>query len=294
MISLNKQKIAASVRARLLKIARQTGRPSPEILQYFAMERFLYRLSKSSYCDHFILKGALLFHVWEFQDTRATRDIDMLAKVNNSPENIENLVRDICEKEIDCPDGMIFETSSLSVEVMQNQREYEGIRVSLHARLEKSKIPMQIDFGFGDAVTPAPESIAYPTLLDFPAPNLRGYPVETVISEKLHTMFEKEMFNSRVKDYHDVWMLLRWGNFDEKILETALKRTFKQRGGIWDRKVLLRVINDYGGSSDRQKYWERYLQKGKYETVPHDLIQICIDIIQILNETFDSGLQLKE
>ena len=284
MTNLDKQNIAIVMKTRLLNLARQTGRPFEEILQYFAMERFLYRLCKSSHCNHFILKGALLFYVWELQDARATRDIDMLAKTKNSPENIANLVREICEIEIDCSDGIVFETDTLRTEVMQNQREYEGIRVHFQARLEKSMSHMQIDFGFGDAVTPAPERISYPTLLDLSAPNLHGYPVETVIAEKLHTMFEKEMFNSRVKDYYDVWVLLRWGHFDAKILEEALKRTFKQRGGTWDKKALLNVVEHYGASGDRQKDWERYLRKGKYETAPHDLVHVCTYIVQILLE----------
>lgn len=193
-------------------------------------------------------------------------------------------MRDVCKIEVDCPDGVVYEPNSVIMEVMQNQREYEGVRVRFHARLESAKIPMQIDLGFGDVVTPAPEQIAYPTLLDLPAPILRGYPVETVIAEKLHTMVEKGMLNSRVKDYHDVWMLLRWGCFDAEVLERALVRTFEQRETRLDRMQLFQIIERYGATAERQLHWERYRRKGAYETAPQNLAQVCSDIISALKD----------
>lgn len=275
---------AASVKARLLNLARQTGRPFQELLQYFGMERFLFRLGLTAHGDRFILKGALLFHVWDLQDGRATRDIDMLAVVDNSPDYVAALVRDVCKIEVDCLDGVVYEPNSVIMEVMQSQREYEGVRVRFHARLESAKIPMQIDLGFGDVVTPAPEQIAYPTLLDLLAPTLRGYPVETVIAEKLHTMVEKGMLNSRVKDYHDVWMLLRWGRFYAEVLERALVRTFEQRETRLDRMQLFQIIERYGATAEQRLLWERYRRKGTYETAPQNLAQVCSDIILALKD----------
>lgn len=195
MANPNTVNAAASVKARLLNLSRQKNKPFQELLQYYGMERFLFRLGMSRYSDRFILKGALLLHVWEIQDSRATRDIDMLAMVDNSPDGFAKLISEVCNLEVDCPDGVIYESKSISSEVMQTQREYEGIRVRFQAKLESTRIPMQIDLGFGDAVTPKPQDISYPSLLDLPAPSLRGYPVETVIAEKIHTMVEKELLN---------------------------------------------------------------------------------------------------
>lgn len=284
MTSLSVVNAAASVKARLLNRARQQGRPFQELLQYFAMERFLYRLSRTPLRSRFILKGALLFHVWDLQDSRATRDIDMLAMADNSPDHLAGLVRVVCEVEVDCQDGVVYEPDSVALELMQSQREYEGLRVRFLARLESAKIPMQIDLGFGDVVTPAPQELSYPTLLDLPAPRLRGYPVETVMAEKLHAMLEKGMLNSRVKDYHDVWMLIRWGNFDEEVMDQALVRTFQQRGMHLDRGQLLEIVERYGNALDRQVLWERYRRKGAYETTPVSLAEVCSDIATALQD----------
>ncbi len=270
--------IAASIKGRLLNLARTTNRPYQELLQYFGMERFLYRLSRSSHSKRFILKGALLFHVWKIQESRATRDIDVLAMADNSKENIESLIRDICDLEVDCLDGIVFDSNSLSIKIMQNQREYEGIRVCFQGYLENTKISMQLDIGFGDRITPAPVEITYPTLLDLPMPKLCGYPVETVIAEKLHTMVEKGMLNSRVKDYHDVWVLLRQGHYDGEVLERAVERTFSQRGIKFERTELFQIIKRYGFAPDRQSLWDQYIRKGAYMSVSRNLSQVCADI----------------
>ncbi len=269
----------ASVKARLLNLARKRQRAFHELLQYYAMERFLFRLGESSHRDRFVLKGALLFHVWDIQDSRSTRDIDMLAMADNSPDYLVKLVKNVCELEVLCLDGVVYDSHSISVEVMQAQREYEGIRICFQAKLQNTKIPMQIDFGFGDVITPEPQSITYPTLLDFPAPRLSGYPVETVISEKLQTMVEKGLLNSRVKDYLDVWTLLRWGQFGGEVLARALVRTFEQRRTRLNLVQLAQIIQQYGDSADRQLLWERYRKKNSFAAAPQSLLELCSGII---------------
>ena len=159
MTSPSVSSAAASVKARLLNLSRQRNRPFQELLQYYGMERFLFRLGMSHYGDRFVLKGALLLHVWEVQNSRATRDIDMLAMVDNSPDGFIGLISEVCSLKVDCSDGVLFESESVSSEVMQTQREYEGIRVRFQAKLESTRIPMQIDLGFGDAVTPEPQDM---------------------------------------------------------------------------------------------------------------------------------------
>ena len=278
--------IAASVKARLLNLSKIKQRPYLEILQYYGMERFLYRLGKSDCQDQFVLKGALLFHVWDLHDARATKDIDMLAKTNNSLENIIWIVRKICSQKVACPDGIIFDEESVKAEKMQSQREYEGIRIKFQGRLETTRIPMQIDLGFGDIVTPASINIDYPTLLQLPAPDLRGYPVETLIAEKIHAMIEKGMFNSRMKDYHDVWLLLTGGYHREAVLEQALKRTFGQRNTKLNLAQLIDDIERYGRAKDRQLLWQKHRQDGQYEMVPQELHHVCQDILQGLKYLF--------
>ncbi len=277
------------IRTRLLNFAREKQRPFNELLQYYGMERFLYRLSRSQHNNRFVLKGALLFHVWDILESRATRDIDLLAMADNSSSHLKQLVCEICDLDLDSQDGVVFDSHTVAAEVMQIQREYEGIRVTFKARLEgeKNTIPMQIDFGFGDLVTPHPEPIIYPTLLDLPLPILTGYPVETVIAEKLHTMVEKGVLNSRVKDFHDVWLLLRWGHFNDKVLEEAISRTFGRRGMILDWERVFHAIDLYGDSKESQIFWERYRRKGGYETIPKNIALICDDINLYLKQRYD-------
>jgi predicted nucleotidyltransferase component of viral defense system len=283
MANPNTPNAAASVKARLLNLSRQKNRPFQELLQYYGMERFLFRLGRSRYSDRFVLKGALLLHVWDVQDSRATRDIDLLALEDNSPDHFTKCIIEVCHVDADCSDGIVYAADSVMSEVMSTHREYEGIRVRFQAKLESTRIPLQIDLGFGDAVTPEPQAINYPTLLDLPAPSLRGYPVETVIAEKLHTMVEKELLNSRVKDYHDVWMLFRWGQFNRQILGQALARTFERRRTRLDLTQILGIIRQYGETADRQLLWERYHRKGTLESVPRSLAAICDGIADMLN-----------
>ncbi len=283
MISPN---TSISVRNRLLTLARKTSRPYNELLQYYGMERFLYRLGQSDHKHRFVLKGALLFHVWDISKSRATRDIDLLAMAKSSTGHLEMLMHEICSYPVDCGDGVIYETHTIVSEVMQTNREYNGIRIKFKARLEGEKhtIPMQIDFGFGDKVTPAPEAITYPTLLNLPPPCLNVYPVETVIAEKLHTAVERGEQNSRVKDYHDVWILMRMGHFDFATLKRALERTFKQRGMLLDWKRVFQVIHLYGISQDSQQFWSRYRKKGGYDTTPENITEICDDILEVFTQ----------
>lgn len=163
--------IAASVRQRLLIKARETGRPFSELLQYFAMERFLYRLSKSRYADNFVLKGALMLTVWEAPLTRPTMDIDLLGRIDNSVETIISVTRDICQQEVE-PDGIVFDVTGIEAENITEDADYEGVRVRFRGSLDTAQIVMQLDIGFGDTVVPLLEPINYPTILDLPAPQL--------------------------------------------------------------------------------------------------------------------------
>jgi hypothetical protein len=204
MINHKIKNIADSVKARLLNIARNSQRPFQEILQYYGIERFLFRLSESNYKDVFILKGALLLKVWKISDCRSTMDIDTLAKTSNSLDNIIKIVKEICDITPSIDDGVNFIVSSIRGEKMQLLKEYEGIRILFEGSLGSAKIPMQIDIGFGDVITPHVVESQYPNLLEFPGPKLKTYPQETLIAEKIFTMVEKGETNSRMKDFYDV------------------------------------------------------------------------------------------
>ena len=179
--------LAASVHARLQNHARVTQRPFHEMLQYFAMERFLYRLSRTPHRARFILKGALMLHVWSAPLARATKDLDLLGRLDNSLENLERVIREACAAEVE-PDGMVFDLASVKTERIKEDADYEGVRIRFLGLLGKARVAMQIDVGFGDVVTPSAEAIVYPTLLDFPAPEVAGYPRETVVAEKFQAM----------------------------------------------------------------------------------------------------------
>lgn len=166
--------IPASIRQRLLNKAHDTNRPFNEILQYYAIERFLYRLSRSEYADKFILKGALMFIAWGTSKYRPTRDIDLLGVTTNELDIVEKIFQELCNQRVES-DGLIFDKETVSSERITEDADYEGIRINLIGYLGKAKIPLQIDIGFADVITPVPIVITYPTILPMPVPNLRGY-----------------------------------------------------------------------------------------------------------------------
>lgn len=221
--------IEASVRTRLQNHARATKRPFQELLQYYAMERFLYRLSKSPHRSRLVLKGALMLHVWDAPLARATKDLDFLGRLDNSLENLERVVREVCAAEVE-PDGMVFDPATVKTERIKDDADYGGVRVRFIGLLGRARVAMQIDVGFGDIITPGAESITYPALLDLPAPQLSGYPRETVVAEKFHAMVYLRTMNSRMKDFYDVWLLASLYAFDGELLARAVAATFENRG----------------------------------------------------------------
>jgi predicted nucleotidyltransferase component of viral defense system len=221
--------VGASVRQRLLNQSRAHQRPFQELLQYFAMERFLYRLAQSPFSDRFILKGALLLTAWRAPLSRPTMDIDLAGRTSNGLDHIADLVGAVCEVVTE-PDGIEFNRASIEASRIKEDADYEGVRVRFHATLAKARIPMQIDIGFGDVIVPGPIEIEYPTMLDFPAAVLQAYPRETVIAEKLEALTKLGLLNSRMKDYYDLALLSRLYSFKGEPLIEAIVATFRHRG----------------------------------------------------------------
>jgi predicted nucleotidyltransferase component of viral defense system len=221
--------IPASVRQRLLNRARSDRRPFNELLQYYAMERFLYRLSKSSHVERFILKGALMLRVWRSPELRSTMDIDMLGRTSNDESDIIEQIRDIMAVNVE-HDGVDFDSDSILTERISEAAGYEGIRIRFLASLGSARINIQIDIGFGDVVYPGPEKFDLPTMLNYPAPRLLCYSRESSIAEKLEAIVKLGMMNSRMKDFYDIWLLSRYFNFDGITLAEAIRQTFERRG----------------------------------------------------------------
>lgn len=221
--------IAASVHARLKNVGRDTKRDFNVLLIRYALERFLYRISRSEYCDSFVLKGALLFVAWENALERPTRDLDLLTFADPDIAGLEQVFREICCVDVK-PDGLIFDPSTVSGSVIREGAIHDGVRMKFTARLGSARNQLQVDVGFGDAVVPPPSRLDFPVLLDQDPPRILAYPPEAVVAEKFHAMITLGMTNSRLKDYYDIWRMLETTQFDMSRIMAALTATFNRRG----------------------------------------------------------------
>ncbi len=264
--------IAASVRQRLLNEARATKRPFSEMLQYFAMERFLYRLSKSAHADKFVLKGALMFTVWQAPVTRPTMDIDLLGITDNSVDAIVAVARNVCIQEVEA-DGLVFNSDSIVGERIVENADYGGVRVRFCGTLGTARVTMQLDIGFGDVVVPKPEMTDYPTILNLPRPRLRGYSRESAVAEKFEAMVKLGVLNSRVKDFFDIWLLSRQFDFDGRMMALAVQGTFSTR----ETKIPgepIALTGNFAKEPARQIQWQGFVRKNRLQNVPASFIDI--------------------
>ena len=261
--------IPASVHRSLLNKARAEGVPFNELTQYYVLERFLYRMGRSPYGDRFILKGGLMFAVWQAPLSRPTRDVDLLETGYPSTEDIAAIIRSICETEVP-DDGLRFDVEGLKVTSTREQDLYDGLRVRLTAYLGNARYPVQMDIGFGDVVVPEPVSIRFPTLLDFPAPQLLGYSRESAIAEKVHALVRWGTQTSRIRDFYDIWLLSQTADFDGLILSEAIQKTFTRRQTpIVGR--LSALAPDPDASDRMQRQWQAFLRGSRIADAPGQL-----------------------
>jgi predicted nucleotidyltransferase component of viral defense system len=260
--------VGASVRQRLLNKARETGRPFGEILQYFAMERFLYRLSKSEYADKFVLKGALMLTAWNAPLLRPTMDIDLLGRIGNDIGAMAAIVREICAGHVEPDDGLLFDPATVQGERIAEAAEYEGVRIRFRATLDTARIQMQLDVGFGDVVVPTAVPTIYPTILDLPAPHLLAYSRETAIAEKFEAMVKLGELNSRMKDFFDIWLLSSSFDFDGSRLSEAIEMTFKRRGTVLPDGEPLALAAEFSASPEKRAQWVGFIRRTKLLDVP--------------------------
>jgi predicted nucleotidyltransferase component of viral defense system len=273
--------IAASVRQRLLKIIRETGDDANLVWTRYATERLLYRLSVSEYARDFILKGAMLFMAWTGQSYRPTVDMDFIGYGEESSERLAGVFRHVCDVEVE-PDGLEFNPNSVKAAPIREEKEYQGQRITLTAFLGKARIPIQVDVGFGDVVTPKARIISYPTLLDFPVPRIRACPRETVVAEKLQAMVILGIANSRMKDFYDLYVLARDFAFDGAILTRAIQATFKRRHTEIPREPPLALTEEFGRDDTKSVQWEGFIRKGGLEQGVPELPDILLHLREFL------------
>ena len=256
--------LSASILARLLTLAKQRGDDYNLLLNRFGMERLLARVSASPHADRFLLKGALLFALWYDTPHRPTRDADLLGF---GPEDEANLIatfRDIAA--MDLGDGIVFAPDSVKADPIREDNTYGGTRITLVARIGSARCALQIDVGFGDAVTPGPQTVAYPTLLgDFPAPTLRVYPVYTVIAEKYQAMVMLGQANSRMKDFFDLAVIARRTELDGATLAAAIAATFSRRQTALPTERPLALTQQFSEDAAKLRQWQAFLNKNRIE-----------------------------
>ncbi|MBK5093217.1 MAG: nucleotidyl transferase AbiEii/AbiGii toxin family protein [Actinobacteria bacterium] len=273
--------LSASVHRRLLNKAREENRPFNELLQYYAMERFLYRLSKSPYSEKFVLKGALMLVVWNAPPSRPTSDIDLLGIIENDVDAIATIAREICAQEVES-DGITFDANSVSGETIAEVDEYQGVRVRIRGNLGPALLNIQLDVGFGDSVIPSPVLLTYPVLLDMPKPTLRGYSRESMIAEKLQSIARFGMLNSRMKDFFDIWLLSRQYGFDGKTLRKAIGKTFNNRGTDASPELIV-LIDDFSRAEMKSSQWQAFCRMNRLESVPLNLEEVAQSIAEFIS-----------
>lgn len=263
----NPKNVAASVRQRLQNLARERKEDFQLVLSRYALERLLHRIGQSPHRDRFVVKGAMLFHLWTGQTYRPTRDIDFLAHGDHSVAHLEGIFREVCNQAVE-DDGLVFESDSVAGSVIKPDQEYQGLRILLQSKLERARIPVQIDIGFGDTITPGPQLIAYPSMLGFPTPVVSIYPKETVVAEKFQAMVMLGMTNSRMKDFFDLWLLSTTFEFDGEILARAIQATFERRHTPLPDSTPIALSAEFYDDDAKLKQWKAFISKGGLVTPP--------------------------
>lgn len=270
--------IAASVKQRLLNRARAQKEDFNLLLTKYALERVLYRISQSPQRDWFVLKGALLFELWTDQTHRPTRDADFLSQGENSLERFRKLFEELCNLVVE-DDGLRFDAASVTAERIKEDQDYEGLRVTFLGYLENARLPVQIDIGFGDAITPAPIETAFPTLLGNPAPILLTYPRETVVAEKFEALVKLGIANTRMKDFHDLQTLASLFPFSGTTLSEAIRRTFERRRTPLPLEAPpIALTSEFYNDATKQKQWNAFVSKNKLYIEPITLEEVTAGI----------------
>lgn len=252
--------LPASIQAKLLSYAKAQNVDYNRVLERYALERFIHRLGKSPHSERFVLKGAMMMVVWLGETLRPTRDADFLGFGELNDDTLLQIFRETCAVVVD-PDGMEFLAETVKVEAIREDDRYGGRRVTFQARLGKMKLPVQIDVGIGDAVTPEPEWLDYPSLLGMPPARLRAYRPETSIAEKFHIMATLGLANSRMKDFFDIAALAERESFEGERLASAITATFERRNTELPADMPTALRNEFAADPAKQRQWKAFIER---------------------------------
>ncbi|MCX4030334.1 nucleotidyl transferase AbiEii/AbiGii toxin family protein [Spartinivicinus marinus] len=276
------------MRARLLNHARATKQDFNLVLTRYALERLLYRISVSPHSNTFLLKGALLFDLWFDIPHRPTRDVDFLGFGSAELPHLQEIFKNICTVEVD--DGILFQKDTVNAAEIRKDSHYAGVRITLLCILDSARCQVQVDIGFGDAVTPSPESVDYPVIFpEFDAPKLLVYPKYTVIAEKFQALTSLGIANSRMKDYFDLWVLSQHSNFEGETLKQAIQATFERRKTSLPDQTPFGLTEAFTQDAQKQTQWKAFIRKNNLEAVSlPDIALTLIDFLMppIMNTTF--------
>jgi len=257
----NSSNLPASIRQKLKNHADRTGESVfQRVLDRYAIERLLYRISQSEFRDRFLLKGATLFTLWGGGPHRATRDLDLLSFGSNQIQDLVDIFKTITSIP-DPTDGLSFNSETIKGALIKEDQDYEGVRIQLQAKLGNIRLPIQIDIGFGDALEPGPEEADFPTILDLPKPRLRVYPKEVVVAEKYQALVSLGMANSRLKDFYDIWHLAYYSDFDGKRLSRAIAATFTRRITPLPKKLPLALTSEFYDDKTKITQWKAFVKR---------------------------------
>ena len=252
--------VAASVRDRLKKITDKTGQDYNTLLTRYAIERLLFRLSKSKHKKRFVLKGAILFALWHETPHRVTRDLDLLGFGESSIEELKKVFGEICGQAVP-DDGVIFDPASIEAEPIRAQELYVGVRVGIKGKIGNARTPLQIDVGFGDATAVEPVDVEFPSLLGMPTPKVRAYRMETALAEKYAAAVTLGILNSRMKDYFDFWFLAKHFAFDGQELTDSIRATFERRANKLPAETPVGFSEAFWSDPSRQAVWKAFWKK---------------------------------
>jgi hypothetical protein len=274
---MSENAVAQSIKDRLMRRVRAERLSFNQVFTLFALERLLYRVGASPYSRQFVLKGGLMMRASGAPLARPTRDADLEGFIDSDPRAIERVFQDIAR--IPCPeDGVTFHPEGVTVDAIQLDTEYGGVRVTVPGSFGTARFSVQVDIGFGDAITPGPIHVSYPTWLDhLPGPQLFGYPLETTIAEKYETLFRRREANSRAKDWYDLWMLASTRPFEGPLLQAAIANTFQQRLRPFEERPddLYRAIAE---TPSRIANWNAFKRTLPHGSAPDDLLQLLLVI----------------
>ena len=277
----NPKPIGEIARRALTRIARAQGDDVQRTMTRYAIERLLYRISRSPHCNAFVLKGAMLFSLWSELPYRTTGDLDLLAFGDPAPDQIAAIFRAIALQSVD-DDGMVFLPQTIRVEATRPGDEYSGVAIRITAMLAGARLTVQIDLGFGDAVTPEAKEIEYPSLLDAPRPVLRAYPPETVVAEKFQALVDLGMINSRLKDFFDLWAMAGTFDFHGPELMDAIRATFARRGTTVPVATPIALTATFFEDPEKQQLWRAFRIRADVRIAPDHLGEVVAALDRFL------------